>query len=87
MSIRISGPFLRGACARQPRPHPIKDVQPGTMIGLASYLADVYITGDKHVTLVSIEDVKAYVRVAMGEIASTMAMPSYPNYCLTFRPG
>ncbi|MBB4639749.1 class I SAM-dependent methyltransferase [Rhizorhapis suberifaciens] len=57
----------------------VKDVQPGKLRALLALWGDLYITGDKGVSLVGMED------IALPGFRRTYAdMPDYPNYCITF---
>ena len=57
----------------------IKDIQPGKLRALLALWGDLYITGDKGVSPVRMED------ITLPGFRRTFAhMPDYPNYCLTF---
>jgi hypothetical protein len=59
----------------------IKDLQPGAFRSLLSLWSDLYITGDKGVSLVRSDDLRL-----PGFQCTWSAMPDFPNYCLAFEP-
>lgn len=59
----------------------VKDIQPGNPRAWLSLASDLYITGDKGVSLVA-QDAVAFP----GFRRTAAAMPDYPNYLLAFAP-
>ena len=71
----VSGAAQRTRCSRII----IKDIQPGKLRALLALWGDLYITGDRDVSPIRMED------IALPGFRRTFAnMPDYPNYCLTF---
>ena len=67
----------------------IKEVEPGSFRSQLSYLADRYLSGDKHVTLVSRKDLLTLVLrfFPTHQVLETALFESdRPNYCLYFHP-
>ncbi|HEY4560962.1 MAG TPA: class I SAM-dependent methyltransferase [Lysobacter sp.] len=65
----------------------IKDIEPGHAVATLSYLSDVYISGDKGVSLVSMKDMAELVSGQMpGYIATEQGLIGInpPNYLLRF---
>lgn len=64
----------------------IKEVAPGGFVAALSVLADRYITGDRHVSLMAPSDLSALVESAgcirVGEL---LASRELPNYAVAFR--
>jgi 2-polyprenyl-6-hydroxyphenyl methylase/3-demethylubiquinone-9 3-methyltransferase len=62
----------------------IKDIEPNSLRGLLSVLSDKYITGDRHVSLISSSELREIVNDCFGQENITkfdVELPDYPNYC------
>lgn len=57
-----------------------KDVEPGTIRGTLSLLADRYITGDMHVVLFSRSDFTKMAQRHFPHARKESAVPDWPNY-------
>lgn len=63
----------------------IKDVAPGGWVSRLSVLADRYITGDRHVSLMTSADLIALVESqGMTRMANLLSVREYPNYAVSF---
>ncbi|MGZ2411718.1 2-polyprenyl-3-methyl-5-hydroxy-6-metoxy-1,4-benzoquinol methylase [Sphingomonas sp. F9_3S_D5_B_2] len=60
-----------------------KDVEPGSFRATLSLLADLYITGDKHVVLFSRAEFYSMSERYFPIAERVSAMPDSPNYCET----
>jgi hypothetical protein len=57
----------------------VKDIQPGNFRAALSLFSDLYITGDKSVSLIAAEDLEL-----PGLEREELLVPDFPNYCATF---
>jgi len=57
----------------------VKDIRPGNIRARLSLWSDLYVTGDKAVSLVTEDEI-----LIPGFRCTVSAMPDYPNYCLLF---
>lgn len=68
----------------------IKDVEPGYLRAFAGYLADLLVSGDTNVSLVSRQKLQACVQAAFGDqvecVETELFVRDRPNYALVFRP-
>jgi hypothetical protein len=64
----------------------VKDVQPGGPKARLALWSDLYITGDKGVSFLSVDELIGQVRAAFGNVRAEVAMPDFPNYVVTFLP-
>ena len=64
----------------------IKDIEPRGIISFLSKMADRYITGDRHVTLVSSKDLAELVRsqANVRSVREIISRRERPNYALLF---
>lgn len=75
---------LHDLLAGRPARLVLKDVEPGSFVALASYLADRYVSGDKTVSLVDAAQMKALVAAAFPAARLTdtpLIERNPPNYC------
>lgn len=64
----------------------IKDIAPGGMTAALSVLADRYITGDRHVTLMLPADLAALIEsFGCTKIGELLARRELPNHAIAFR--
>ena len=64
----------------------IKDIEPRGIISFLSMMADRYITGDRHVTLISSKELIELVRsqANVRSVSEIIARKEHPNYALLF---
>lgn len=64
----------------------IKDIEPRGIISFLSVMADRYITGDRHVTLIHSKDLIDLVRsrIDVKSVEEIIAEREHPNYALQF---
>lgn len=68
----------------------IKDIEPGHPIATLSYLSDVYVSGDRGVSLVSMDVLRELVKQALPSYSSKelgLLGVNAPNYLLRFSTG
>ena len=65
----------------------VKDLEPGGARALFAVLSDKYVTGDRHVSLLSRAQLRAAFAAAFGSrlLSFETRFPDHPNYCAIIR--
>ena len=65
----------------------VKDLEPGGPRALLAVWSDKYVTGDKHVSLLSPEEMRIAFAAAFGARMTSFeaSFPDHPNYCAVIR--